>query len=90
MITAFGFGLTVALATGLVGDYAWRRLPAALGGLAALLGAAVAITAVSLGTHLHLRLGGYAVAALVFGLITGGQLAHAITDRTQRADRVDR
>ncbi len=30
MITAFCFGLGAAFLTGLAGNYAWRRLPAAL------------------------------------------------------------
>lgn len=81
MITAFAFGITVAVVTGLAGDYAWRRLPSALSGLAALLGTAVAMALVAAGAHLHLKVAGWAVPALIFGVIAGGQVAHLLTVR---------
>ena len=82
MIAAFCFGLAAAFVTGLVGDYAWRRLPAPLGAVAVVLAAAAVSASVSVAAHLHLHLTGLAVPALVVGLILGGNSAHAITVRT--------
>ena len=90
MITAFAFGIAVTLATGLAGDFAWRRLPGALSGLAALLGTTVAMAAIAAGAHLHLQVTGWGVPALIFGLIAGGQAAHLLTGRRPRHTTADR
>ena len=82
MITAFCFGLGAAFVTGLAGDYAWRRLPASLGALAAVLCVAAVTASVSIAAHLHLDLAGLGVPALVVGLILGGHAAHALTSGT--------
>jgi hypothetical protein len=79
MITAFCYGLAVATATGLVGGYVWRHAAPALAALAGLAGAAVVMTAVSAAGHLGVHLTGAAIPALVFGLIAGGQVGHALT-----------
>ena len=79
MITGFAFGITVAVVTGLAANYAWRRFPSALSGLAALLGTAVAMALVAVGAHLHVKVTGWAVPALIFGLIAGGQVGHLLT-----------
>lgn len=81
MITAFAYGLIVAAASTVVGETAWRRLPAALAGLPGLVGAGCVLAAVRLVGPLDPHLTGYGVAALVFGLVLGGQAGRSAGDR---------